>query len=456
VKTSSPTLLRRRSLLSALGASAFLAVPVFRQSLVEAQGAQPKRAIFVQWPGGVPERCFQLGMCNNARDLPNLTWFDFDGQLEAYAPIKSDTILLRNLDAPSSARGGEGHSAGMRGLLTARSSGGGGITSVDQYIAKQVGNLTPFSSLQVGAFYPNQGQQDLISYADGFGIASERDPRTLFEKLFGGGNLPSSGSGEPDPAALKRLAQRKSILDFLRTEIGAVQATTGSAEKPLLDLHLESLRELEKQITQGATAAGTDCAAPDLTGITRGQFDPVTSDDYNQDVRRLAQLQLDILYQAINCDLTRIATFQWATSVEVDVLYSWVPGYNSNPDQHHSFQHDHESVENEAIFRGIQKWFVSETATLVQRMKATAEGSGSLLDNSVVMVTSEMANGTHILTPLPVLLCGSLGGAFQNMGTTFDANWRGHNDLLLAIAAGMGAPLTTIGDAQFVQGPLNL
>jgi len=448
----SRSLLRRRELLGALGAGAFLAVPVFRQSLAEAQGAAPKRAIFVQWPDGVPSACFQLGMCR-LNELPDLKYFDFDGQLASFAALKADTIIMQNLRAFAAEKNSEeGHEAGMASLLTGRSSRGG--TSVDQYIAKQVGNLTRFSSLQFGGYpYTFGGPQDRISYADGFDLAPERDPVVMFEKLFSGAQ-PAPGGGAPDPAITLRLAQKKSTLDFLKAEITAVEGATGAAEKPLLDLHLESLREIEKQLTQVAGAAGTACAPPDQGGAVKGQY--VGGEGGEIDAQMLAKLQLDLLYQAINCDLTRIATFQWAPSVEVLVKYDWVPGFSAAPDQHHAFAHDHESPANEAIFQGIQNWFTSQTAGLVARMKATAEGGGSLLDNSVVMYASEMSNGTHVLSPLPVLLAGRGGGSFQNLGTKLDAKGAAHNDLLLSIAAYMGAPMAAIGDNGLSKGPLTL
>jgi hypothetical protein len=451
--SSSRALVRRRELLSALGASAFLAVPVFRQSLAEAQGSMPKRAIFVQWPGGVPSRCYQLGECGG--DLPDLAYFNFDGQLAAFSPLKNDTILFRNLRFASAERNSaEGHEAGMVGLLTGASSRSGNITSVDQHIASAVGNLTRFSSFQFGANpWPGATPQDRVSYKDGFAFSPERDPATIFQTLFGDGNIPSGGQSAPDPAVAKRLEQRKSILDFLKGEIGAVQGLTGSVEKPILDVHLESLRELEKQATQGAAAAGTDCAAPDLGGVGVNHF---RGDGVEPDIQLLARLQLDLLYQAINCDLTRVATFQFAASVEVDAKYSWVPGYNANPDQHHGFQHDHESVENEAIFRGIQTWFTDQIAGLAARMKATSEGGGSLLDNSVVMLTSEMSNGIHIHSPLPVLLIGRGNGTFQKLGQTLDAGNKAHNDLLVALAQYMGAGVNSVGIAELNQGALAL
>lgn len=392
--------------------------------------------------------CFQIGTCG-VDGHPDLAFFDFPGQLKAFEPLKADTILVRNLKFAAAERSTvEGHEAGMRNLLT-----GGGNTSVDQAIAKQVGNLTKFSSLQfAGLPWEGTPPQDRIAYADGFALQQERDPVVMFEKLFGGFAAPAASGSMPDPAAEERKAREKSVLDFLKTEITTLQTMTSSGEKPILDVHLDSLRELEKQLTQSATAAGTACAAPVQTGITKGQFVA----EGVSDPRLAAKLQLDLLYQAINCDLSRVATFQWATSVETTALYNWVPGFNAAPDMHHGYQHEHESPEQEAAFQQIQTWYADQMAGFVARLKATSEGGGSILDNSVVMITSEFSNGTHVHSPLPMFLVGRAGGAFQKMGQTVDAKWVAHNDLLLSLANAMGVPLTTIGEASLVSGPLAL
>ncbi|MDX2053540.1 MAG: DUF1552 domain-containing protein [Polyangiaceae bacterium] len=446
--TSSRAILRRRELLGALGASAFLAAPVFRQTLAEAQSGAPKRAIFFQFPGGVPSACYQLHTCGT-NDLPDLAYFNFDGQLASLKPVQSDTLLFKNLRFAAAERdSAEGHEAGMRNLLT-----GGGNTSIDQAIAKQVGNLTKFSSLQfAGLPWPGATPQDRIAYSDGFALQQERDPVVMFEKLFAGFTAPTSGGSMPDPAAELRKAREKSILDFLKTEVTTLQGATSSAEKPLLDKHLESLRELEKQLTQVATGAGTACAAPDQTGVVKGEF----AQEGGVDIRKLAALQLDLLYQAINCDLTRIATFQWAPSVEVIATFDWIPEYAAAPDQHHGFQHDHESPENEIIFQKIQTWYTDQMGGFVNRLKATSEGGGSVLDNSIVVITSEMSNGIHIHSPLPVMIAGRGGGAFQKLGQTVDAQGKAHNDLWLSIAQAMGVPLASIGDPGLSGTPLSL
>lgn len=453
--SSSRAVLRRRELLAALGASAFLGVPVFRQTLAEAQTIPPKRAIFFQWPDGVPSMCFQEGVCPSPMDLPDMAFFTFDGQLAPLAALKADTIVFKNMSFKA-AEGGDPHTTGMRAMLT----GAQGGTSLDQLLAKQLGQLTKFGSLQFGgSAWAGEPAQDRISFADGLALQQERDPVRMFNRLFAGFTAPATSGATPDPAVAVRNARDKSALDFLKTQITTLQGATSSAEKQLLDVHLESLRELEKQLTQVATAAGTACAAPDLGGVKEGQLTTNGGDlvdGLNTDPRPLAKLQLDLLYQAINCDLTRIATFQFSASVEVNATFDWIPGFTASPDQHHGFAHNHGDTLNEGIYKGIQTWFMEEMAGFVTRLKGTAEGTGSVLDNSIVMMASEMSNGNHTASPFPVVLAGRAGGAFQKMGQTVDANWVAHNDLLLAIAQGMGVPLTTIGNAGLCKGPLSI
>lgn len=279
-----------------------------------------------------------------------------------------------------------------------------------------------------------------------------RDPVTMFQRLFG-----LAAVGDPQQAAAL-LARKKSVLDYLSGEIGAVSRGANAGEKRLLDQHASTLRELEKQLgSADVPAVGRDgkaCAPPDLMGAKEGAFTAKTFGGTDHvDVPLQSRLQLELLFQALNCDMTRIATFQWMPSVDVNTHFWWL-GFTSNPG-HHNLQHSHATEPSATMFKKTQTWFTEQTATFIHRLKATAEGTGSMLDAAAVLVMSEMCDGLHNPSPIPALLAGRGNGAWTP-GRVIDARGAAHNDLLLAIAAYMGVSLPSIGDADLCTKPMAL
>lgn len=441
----SPTLLRRRSLVRALGGASFLAVPVFRQAFVEAAGpvAMPRRFVFFQIPGGSPD--------NEGK----LKYFTFDKQLASLAEVQSDVIVFNDLRLRASERNGdEKHGAGMRALLTGSSKGGRTpiITSVDQIMARQIGQATRFSTLHFGSCASEgDATQNRVSFNDGFGMPPLRDPVQMFRRLFGLAAIP-----DPKQAA-DAVARNKSVLDYLKGEIEAVRKASGPPEKRLLDQHATTLRELEKQVGDSGMLVQRDgkaCALPNLGTAQEGQFTAKTFGGNDKiDVPLQSKLQLDLLFQALNCDLTRIATFQWMPSVDINTHFWWL-GFPTNPG-HHNLQHNHDSGPFVEMFKKTQTWFTEQSAGFIKRLKATPEGTGSMLDNAAVVIASEMSDGKHSPSPIPSLLAGRGNGAFKT-GRVLDCKGVNNNDLLLTIANYMGVPLQTIGDPDLCTKPLAL
>ncbi|MDX2053196.1 MAG: DUF1552 domain-containing protein [Polyangiaceae bacterium] len=437
----SKALIKRRSLLKGLGGASFLAAPVFRATLAEAQAA-PLRFIVLYFPGGAM-------MTNGTEGM-----WTYDKMLAPLAPLSSDILLFNNIIDAALPDGSDPGHGGERTMLTGDGRGmmeeGGfipqGMASIDQAIAQSVGANTRFSSLQFGVYSDtadcNGRHTGAITYSNGAVLPPVMDPATMFTRLFG--NAPV-GPAPTDPAATAKLqalnAQRQSILDLLKGQVTSIQGLVGSAEKLRLDEHLNTLRELEKQIMNApggtgggvVSAPGASCGAPTLGSGT--------------DVPAVTAAMNELLYQSINCDATRVATMQMFNT-GAELLFSWI-GLNNLG--HHPMQHS-----PGPDFVAAQNWLLAQLAVVVKRLKDTPEGGGSMLDNCLVLLTSEMGDGSiHLNRPVPVLLAGKAGGQLRT-GRTFNANGRARSDLLLNLANLMGVPLTTFGDPASITGPLNL
>ncbi len=445
-RSMSQSLIKRRTLLKGLGAASFLAAPVFRATLAEAQAA-PLRLVVLEFPGG-------------ASMVGNQGIFSYDQMLKSLAPFSSDILILENLVDPQTGGVDLGHGC-VRVHLTGDGRGVSEdefsftpptLTSFDQAIAATIGKNTRFSSLEFGVSSVSPPQDGFdrsnIIWSKGVSIPAVQDPATMFSRLFSGAPAPPAptGSTPADADAVAKLqalnAQRQSILDLLKAQVTDIQGLVGSAEKRRLDEHLSALRELEKSImsVSGGNGGGTgvvvtpgaSCGAPSLGGGT--------------DVPAVGAAMSELLYQAINCDATRVASLQWLTSGST-VVFTWIGGTRD----HHAMQH---APGPDLV--AAQNWLMSQIAVVIKRLKETPEGSGSMLDNCLVVVTSEMGDGeTHINHPIPMLIAGKAGGQLRT-GRSVDLKGANRANLGLNIGSLMGAPLSNWGDPAWVTGPLEL
>jgi len=382
--------------------------------------------------------------------------------LTPLAPFSSDILLVESVVDPKTASGIDLGHGGERAMLTGDARGIAedavffvppGLTSVDQAIAQSIGKNNRFASLQFGVSSIGPPQEDgkslaVHSWSNGVPIQAVQDPATMFTRLFSGAPMAPAptGSTPADAAAVATLqalnAQRQSVLDLLKAQVTDIQGLVGSAEKRRLDEHLSALRELEKSIMSASggngggtgivVAPGASCGAPSLGAGT--------------DVPAVSAAMSELLYQSINCDATRVASLQLLHSGS-DVFFTWIGGTRGHHDMQHAPAQD---------FLDAQKWLMSQVAVVIKRLKDTPEGSGSMLDNCVVLVTSEMGDGVgHSNHPVPVLLAGRAGGQLRT-GRSVNLNGQNRANLSLNIGNLMGAPLTNFGDPAWVTAPLQL
>lgn len=463
----SPALLKRRALLQRLGAAAFLATPVFRSVLAEAQTQFPLRLILLNLPGGISQK---------SEGVPN---FFFDTLAKPFAPLESDLIVVDNAHSPAAEEVStwfelEGHGGGGRTMFGAAIEGQGcggpnscgteekaylygTANSIDQLVAKQIGSRTRFDSLYFASLWGG-GQGDTI-FRDGQVIKPMQQPEDAFTKLFGGGAPmpsapanPSPSSTPPDPELAIVGALGKSRLDQLSAELTEIKGLAGKYEQTKLDLHLTSIRELERSLAiPGASGGGGTAVTPGASCLA-----PNTPAGAGGDIRTASAAFNALGYQALNCDLTRILSIQWLSSGDGLVpRFEWM----GVKDVHHGLEHS-DQVGNPGNpgsrdYDAVQTWIFSQMAEFMLMLKNTPEGAGSMLDNSIVYMTSEMTNGNHIHSPVLQFVGGKGGGAFRT-GRRIDATGKNNNDVLLTLAQTMGLNIPIMGDAKYNTGALSL
>lgn len=271
-------------------------------------------------------------------------------------------------------------------------------TTVDQIAAQHIGRGTQLPSLEMSMDllsvvgqcdngYACVYQNNLSWSSPTTPLPAEAHPRLVFEALFGEGGTP-----EQRRAALQK---RASLLDTLGDEISRLQKTLGPEDRRKVDQYLDSIREVERRI-QKAEANTVENPLPDLD---RPMGVPAAYADH-------ARLMFDLQLLALQGDMTRVITFQLAretsnrTYPEIGVS-----------DPHHPLTHHGNDPEKIAKVAKINQFHVSLFAEFLEKLQATREGSGSLLDHSLYLYGSGMGNpNVHDHTNLPILVAGGAAG----------------------------------------------
>ena len=270
-------------------------------------------------------------------------------------------------------------------------------TTVDQIAAKQIGHQTLLPSLELSMDllqtvgqcdngYACVYQNNLSWSSPTTPLPAEAHPRVVFERLFGEG-----GSAADRRAALRRKA---SLLDWVREDISRLQNTLGPDDRTRVGQYLDTVREVERRI-QKAEAETADSQLPDLD---RPVGVPASYADH-------ARLMFDLQVLALQGDVTRVTTFQLAretstrTYTEIGV-----------PDPHHPLTHHGNDPEKIARMAKINAFHVSLFAYFLEKLKATPDGDGTLLDHSLYLYGSGMGNpNVHDHVNLPILVAGGTG-----------------------------------------------
>jgi hypothetical protein len=445
----------RRSALRTLGLSA-LALPFFDMlSSRSARGAAgiAKRVIFFYFPDGVPA-VSQNGEPSLFHATGSEHSFQLPTVLSPLEPIKNDCVFLNGLSMGPTDAGS--HPGGAKKLLTAVDGGEG--MSIDQVLAKSVGSDAPWQHLYLGcgANANNaSGDKHIVYAAPGQSISPNDDPLDAFNLLFGSSPAPTQNGGGGGAPAVDPV--KVSVIDGILDDMNREKARLGDLEKSKLDLHLEALREVEKRIKGGTVPmpSSPSCGMPSLDTSGFGPNDLQVAGKFPAVLRA----QMDLMIEAMACGLTRVGTIQ-ASQHTSDLVMSQFPNtamydpsfdMRSHQASHYGAAHDYAKKEFSAFVQQCT-WWVSQFAYLVNELAARPEGDGTMLDNSLVLLCTEVCDGnTHNHDDMPFILAGG-GGGKVSTGRLLDFGGARHGGLFASIGQAMGASFSTFGDAG--AGPL--
>jgi hypothetical protein len=439
-------MITRRRLLQ-LGGAAALTLPLRPRLRAGNPTPRAKRFIVFYFPDGIvgPSQNGEPSLWSPSGSESSFTLPDV---LTPLAPYKSSCVFFRGLSMGPTDSGS--HPGGAKKLLTA-TDGGNGI-SIDQRLGSTVGAADPFRTLYLGAQanVNNASGDKHISYvAPGLSTPPDDDPVAAFTRVFGG--LGTTMGGGTDGSRVRRLA----ILDNARTELEALASKLGTTEKTKLDLHIESVREVQRRIDALGDGTATTCGEPaiDASGLSAATL--YAPERFPQILRA----QIDIMVQAMACGLTRIGVLQASHHTSELIMSRFAntdmfdPSFDMRSHQasHYGAAHDPQKREYRAFGQQV-KWWVAQYAYLLSQLAARPEDDGTMLDYSLVLLCSEVADGnTHLHDDVPFILAGGGGGTIRT-GRFMDVGYRRHGDLYVAIARALGDSLTSFGDAS--SGPL--
>ena len=369
--------------------------------------------------------------------------FEFSRTLLPLEPFRDQLNVITGLSshqAEALGDGGGDHSRASGSYLTgvhvkkSDSVVENGI-SMDQILAKALASETQLSSLQLTADDSSLVGSCDIGYSCAYSstlswltptlpLMAENNPRVVFERLFG-----SSDSTDPRVRA-SRLRQDRSILDSVTDRVRQLQQSLGSTDKTKVDDYLESLRDVERRIQKAeeqSARSGPEVDQP--AGVPDG-FEP--------HVQLLYDLQL-LAYQS---DLTRVITFMYGRE-QTGRPYPQI----GVPEPHHSLtHHQNDSVKMQKC-TVIQTYHVSLFAKYLEKLRATPDGDGSLLDHTILLYGSGISNSDrHTHGPLPTLLLGGGGGIKGGRHLIYPDDTPLTN-LQLTLLNRMGVPAEKLGDS---------
>jgi Protein of unknown function (DUF1552) len=363
--------------------------------------------------------------------------FQFSESLSALEKYRAHTCVVSNLSHRSAqgADAGSEHARSAAIFLTGanplRNTVRVGVT-MDQLAAAKISQDTPLPSIELaiedvslscGAGYGCAYYNTISWKAPTVPLPMENSPQVVFEKLFGDG-----GTAEQ---RLRRKKQDRSILDSIVEQTQSLQKTLSPNDRTRVDGYLDDIREIERRIKLAEAQANSDLQVPDAPVGTPEQFE-----DH-------LKLMFDLMALAYKSEITRVATLMYAK----DVSPASYPN-SGNRAGFHGASHHANVKANMDNFALINKYHVQMLAYLIEKLAATPDGDGSLLDHSMILYGSAMSNGNqHDHDPLPIVLVGGASGRLQGNRHIVTPQHTPMSNLLLAMLDKLGVQAESFGDS---------
>lgn len=368
----------------------------------------------------------------------------------ALAPLVDDpalrarTTVVRGLFNHGGGMGNE-HDVGFASLWTGKPTIGtptdpwGNGPSIDQQLKRALAPQEPYPTLNTGVlattgalFKPHRWS---FSYAaPRQQIPAEIDPWKLYARFF----APSLSTAE----ATQKLAQGRSVLDFVRADLTSLRQKLPASEKSKLDLHEAALRAHENRLARLLEHPTAQAACQRPTFAAR----PVDLED-ERHVGLLVDAMFELIPLALSCGLTRIVNFQFGQCGE-RWRFAWL-GLDVNMHDDYAHRDDGSDPRVSPVLTTVNRWYGEKVGALCRAMQAlpgTVEGQ-SLLDESLVVWGNEMGVGTHVLDDLPVVLVGRAAGRLPRGDRYVNQGPQTYERLGTTVLNLMGVPAEGFGDA---------
>jgi hypothetical protein len=427
-------LLSRRAFLKSVGASAAM-LPLLEGDRAYAAGTGPKRLITIAWANGVAQPSFYP-----PADDPTANTI-----MQPLAALKAKVTMVGGLDYKvmlDDKRTYDGHFTFPTMFTgTYKNIGGqnGAATgpSIDQVVSTAVATKVnlPVPLLTIAA----QGKSTSFRMDGSINTAETKVDR-LYKTLF-------SSVAQPMGMVNPLTQRRQSVIDYLVPELSGFATRRGTDDKAKIAAHLDSIRQLEKGLS-ASSMAGAGCAP----------VDPGAPTAYQDAVKGFS----DLVAMALRCDVTRTVAITWADnggSGPYTMPFLNLGGTTMmDVGEVHGIAHEGMSGYPKKI--KIDTWYMQQLAYLAGLLDATMEGTGTILDNSLIAMVNDMTEGSfHSINAVPVVLVGSAGGALKtgrnvkvgSWATKTGTYWTGaytnvpHNKLLATISNLMDVPSTGFG-----------
>ncbi|HVQ13410.1 MAG TPA: DUF1552 domain-containing protein [Vicinamibacterales bacterium] len=427
------TALPRRTFLRGVGAT--VALPLLdamlpsATALAQTAGTRPSRVGFIYVPHGADMASWTPTSAG--------TNFDLSPTLQTLASFKDSVVVVSNLRRAGGQA--EMHAAAASGWLS------GAIpkrteaedfacgTTIDQVLARKIGQSSPFPSLEfatedftgyVGGCTPGYScaYHDSIAWATPTTpLPMEINPRVAFERMF--------GDGGSETERQHNLREDKSILDGVLNEMRALQARLGARDRAKVANYLDDVREIERRIQRSEAQQRADVTMIKPLGI------PDSFEEH-------CSLMTDLIAVGLQAELTNVFTFMMSregsqrTFSNIGISDPW-----------HVTSHHGDKPEKIANNAKINVFCLQTFARLLEKLRATPDGDGTMLDHSLIFFGSGMANSNvHATDPLPMVAVGGGAGTKGNRHIVLPKETQLGN-LWLNVANHFDSPMSKFGES---------
>jgi hypothetical protein len=373
-------------------------------SLATTASGAPLRTAFIFFPNGA----IQPNWWPDAEGAN----FNFNSTLQPLEACRQYVRVLGGLDhlkAIGGVDGGGDHARGNAVFLTGAHVNKSATdlhvgTSIDQVLARKIGHLTRFPSLELtcddvrktgacDSSYSCAYQYNLSWSSPTTPVPAEFNPRSVFERLFGAGE-----HGERAQNSKVRQQAQQSVLDFVMADARAMQRQLNGSDKDKLDQYFTSVREVESRIQRAEQFGPT--ADPSVE----------TPEGVPSDQTEYIETMYELMALAFQTDSTRIVSFCLAHDGD-NRSFSHI----GIPEGHHDLSHHENNPDRIAKVAKIDQWYVQKFAGFLKRLQDMKDVDGqSVLHNSMIVYGGGNADGNrHTHTNLPMVLAGGGGGTLS-------------------------------------------